>query len=217
MNKDPKPLYRTQMAKMAGITPVQLDYLVRLGVVAPDLGEVRKHYSECEARLAIVAGELQRFCKDAKSLKEPMDQLRCMVSWPERGVVPSYDEMCAQYSLEVFKKARDNGAVKSVQENLLRGLHRKFDRVRTEADVDQLASSARKWDQDQLDKAENAILFAGAASGLSDCFIITDINSLPWQWEMYSEPAAIDGAQTMLSIHVRSLFKNAYKRRGGEA
>ena len=61
-----KKLYRQPMSEIASITPVQLDYLVRIGAVAPDMGKTRKHYSYKEATLVLVAAQLVSFFNDQR-------------------------------------------------------------------------------------------------------------------------------------------------------
>ncbi|WP_129432119.1 hypothetical protein [Roseovarius sp. A46] len=200
------------MAKMAGITPVQLDYLVRLGVVAPDVGGHRKHYSEFEMRLAVIAGEMLQFCRDAKTLKGSIDHLRSIVTWPDSEKPSSLDEMHAHRILELFKKLRDIGAPEVRQRELLDRSRELFSRLGCPVDFDELAASDRRWTQEQLDRAHAACFFEGAALGIHDCFLGTDINSFPWRWELDSEPSVIIGARTTLSISVRILFNRARER-----
>lgn len=89
MTESQKPIFRSQMAEIAGITPVQLDYLVRLGIVAPDLGKRRKGFSMEEARITAGAAAFLRLGLAPASLAGPFKWLReqisadpkCMVRW----------------------------------------------------------------------------------------------------------------------------------------
>lgn len=64
------------MANLAGMTPVQLDYFVRIGAVAPDLGDQRKHYSIFEAALVLIAGQLMPHLKDQQLIPQIIQWIR---------------------------------------------------------------------------------------------------------------------------------------------
>lgn len=64
------------MAELANITPTQLDYFVKLGAFAPDLGDNRKHFSTYEAALVLIAGQLSPIVKDQKVIADALRQLR---------------------------------------------------------------------------------------------------------------------------------------------
>lgn len=67
---------RAALIEIAGLSGAQLDYLVKLGVVAPDIGAQRKRYSQDEAILVVIAGAALRAGVPANRLEEPVEWLR---------------------------------------------------------------------------------------------------------------------------------------------
>lgn len=69
-------LYRKNMAELAGMTPVQYDYFVRIGAFAPDQGTTRKWYSPIEASMVLIAGQLMNYFKDQRQIVGVIEGLR---------------------------------------------------------------------------------------------------------------------------------------------
>ena len=81
---DKTPTYsRSELIEIANITGTQLDYFVKLGVVAPDVGDVRKRYSREEAVLVILTAAMVHFGMTPTILARPMDWLRKEVNLDE--------------------------------------------------------------------------------------------------------------------------------------
>lgn len=98
-------LYRTQMAELAGMTTAQLDYFIRLGALAPDLGEVRKYYSAYEAALVLIAGQLMPQFKDQRAIAEVLSHVRSHTRVP-RIEQKSYR---ALYRARIEEEWRESG------------------------------------------------------------------------------------------------------------
>lgn len=75
-------LYRTPMAELAGLTPPQLDYFVKIGAVQPDLGDKRKHYSPFEAALVLIAGQLGPNFKEQSVIAQVIADVRAFAEVP---------------------------------------------------------------------------------------------------------------------------------------
>tara|TARA_Y100000815_G_scaffold151660_1_gene137873 strand:+ start:1921 stop:2829 length:909 start_codon:yes stop_codon:yes gene_type:complete len=96
-------LYRKQMAELAGMTPVQYDYFVRLGAFAPDLGDHRKHFSPQEAALALIAGQLMPNFKDQRMIVEVLDEVR-RFSNPDQLESPAYRTLDREQNREEIRE-----------------------------------------------------------------------------------------------------------------
>ena len=81
---------RAAVAEWAGLTAAQLDYLLRLEVVAPDVGGERKKFSHDEARMVVIAGSMIRAGLTPQVLKGPIGWLREFAA-KEKGGISDFD------------------------------------------------------------------------------------------------------------------------------
>lgn len=70
---------KRQVSLWTGLTSTQLDYFVKLGVCAPDVGGKKKKYSSVEARITVIASAALRLGISASDLAAPISKLRAMV------------------------------------------------------------------------------------------------------------------------------------------
>ncbi len=84
MKPDAHPLPRPTVSAWAGLSMTQLDYLAKLEIAAPDVGDSRKRFSRNEGRLVVILGCLIRLGVSPSLLKSVADTIRKNVVTDER-------------------------------------------------------------------------------------------------------------------------------------
>jgi hypothetical protein len=91
---------RPRTAAAANITPRQLDYLLELGVLTPDVGEGRKQFSIHELRLAVICGAAMYANVSPKALPAPIGFVRERISFPKVELPETLEDIMLEISAE---------------------------------------------------------------------------------------------------------------------
>ncbi|HRQ33280.1 MAG TPA: hypothetical protein PLM89_09290 [Anaerolineales bacterium] len=91
---------RPRTAAAANMSPRQLDYLLELGVLAPDVGEGRKQFSLHELRMAVICGAAMYANVSPKALTGPIGFVRERTSFPKVELPETLEDIMLEISAE---------------------------------------------------------------------------------------------------------------------
>ena len=100
---------RAEVADQAGLDSSQLEYLIKQGILVPDIGGKRKKFSRNEATLAVIAGAFLPHVSKHSILKEPIALMRDYIRWPDVKMPDSIQEIGAFLCLDHLRERRSTG------------------------------------------------------------------------------------------------------------
>lgn len=172
----------------------------------PDVGGERKRLSLLEARITAVAVAFMRLRIGPKELIEPMKALRNSVAWPgSKGVIPTAQHR-VERTAEVYRTARDNGAVPQG----LDALRDLYEKECSAAGVPQWThdlNAPRRWTDAQLNAALNAELLAQGCERTGPCFLTGVFEGGNGRIEISDVPEGMTDLEGWVTLNVQTLFK----------
>lgn len=149
---------RQDAATWAGLTVSRIEYLQKLNVIAPDVGDVRKRFSLHEARMTVIVGcLLTDFGVDPKLLVDPIAWLREGTLMPADANKLTLTELSLELIADGIRavSTKDN----QISQPLLNFLTREIYFARSERDYFNLddAEKHKRFDEAKKSQDQNVI------------------------------------------------------------
>ena len=94
---------RSQIAASCNLPTSQIDYLIKLELVAPDVGDQRKVFSSEEAAFVKICAAAVKYGVQPQRLSEPLAWLREAVALPEGVVFSSLGDLYLRYQANLVQ------------------------------------------------------------------------------------------------------------------
>jgi len=210
-----KAIGRIALSQEAKLSPAQIDYLMQLEIIAPDVGEIRKKFSLDEARIATICAALLPVCKSAKFLVAPIQWLRRTVAWPGDDYITNLAEAERFFNQEQVRGLSHAGLVQGTE--AIESLQVYYDKNGFNIDVPSEQKLEPRWTKNQFEIAEYALMFEKACQDQADFFLMFYANPdsiEDWQTLISEKVRHLDGRATWVTINVRELMRG--KNLGGK-